>query len=175
METCFSYGDVCVDRRSLSIHAYGAQEPLSRAAGKAHLSHALSIGMASLVPPPCHGAMEWRWRAEAGCIGEERGASADLAVQQCLRPCVCRATIRRLCASCARRLTELWPEQSKLCMGRACAEPELHGGGYRRRRRRTLDQMYMEFCARAFRAGRHDRMWLRVVLGVGLGGWVAAR
>ena len=68
LETRFSDGGVHVDRRWLSIHAYGALEPLSQAAGKAHLSHTLSIGMNSLAPRPWHGAVEWRWRREVGSI-----------------------------------------------------------------------------------------------------------
>ena len=60
LATRFSEGGVHVDRRWLSIHAYGAQEPFSPAAVKACLSHTLSIGMGCLARPPWHRAVEWR-------------------------------------------------------------------------------------------------------------------
>ena len=63
--------------------------------------------------------------------GEERQASADPAMWPRLRLVGWRATIRRMCASYARRLLELRLEQLQLCMGRVCAEPELHIGRYR--------------------------------------------
>ena len=51
---------------------------------------------------------------------------------QILRPWLCarRATVRLFYARCGRPLSELWLGQSRLCMGRAHAEPELHVGGY---------------------------------------------
>jgi len=51
-----------------SIHAHGAQEPLSTASVMACLSRAHSICMASLAPPSWHGTMEWRWQREVGCL-----------------------------------------------------------------------------------------------------------
>ena len=66
----------------------------------------------------------------AAAAGVERGAGADPATPSRPWPCVRRATVRLLYARCGRPLSELGLGQSRLCMGRAHAEPELHVGGY---------------------------------------------
>jgi hypothetical protein len=66
----------------------------------------------------------------AAVAGVERGAGADPATPSRLWLCARRATVRLFYARCSRPLPELWLGQSRLCMGRAHAEPELHVGGY---------------------------------------------
>jgi hypothetical protein len=82
----------------------------------------------------------WCWRREVGCNGEDEARCA------CRVGCMVTrsrrghgahlASIRRLYASCTRRLPTPGPEQSMLRMGRAHAEPELHVGRYSRCTRR---------------------------------------
>jgi hypothetical protein len=66
----------------------------------------------------------------AAAAGMERGAGADPATPSRPWPCVRRATVRLLYARCGRPLSELGLGESRLCLGRAHAEPELHVGGY---------------------------------------------
>jgi hypothetical protein len=80
-----------------------------------------------------HGTVPWSGASgekPAAAAGVERGAGADPATPSRPWPCVRRATVRLLYARCGRPLSELGLGQSRLCMGRAHAEPELHVGGY---------------------------------------------
>ena len=126
-----SDGGMLVDSPCWSIHVCRAQKPLSPAAVRAHLSHTLWTGSAFLARPPWDDAVEWRQQREAGISGWSGAQCGRRSGHTVATMAVARqATIRLLYARCGRPLSELWLGQSRLCMGRAHAEPELHVGGY---------------------------------------------
>ena len=100
---------------------------LSRPTGamRLRLAWLLWLGLRGMVPWSSTGG-----ERETAAVGDERGAGADPAARSRLWLCARRATILLLYARCGRPLSELWLGQSRLCMGRARAEPELHVGGY---------------------------------------------
>ena len=142
-------------------HVCRAQVPLLAAAVKAHLGHTLTVDMDSLARPPWDGAVEWRERREAGCSGWNGARCGRRSGHAVATMALCAPSDgSALYARCGRPLSELGLGQSRLCIGRAHAEPELHVGGYSPHIRRcaVFDEKYAPQCDFACSNGRIDRM-----------------